>query len=920
MNAEPQPAGGAALNCAEAEREIDLLIEDGELKETERALLFAHLRACGACKTRLESRRKLDLRLRGALASLDTSPDFTLRVLEALPTASAEAEPDEAWEAANRMVEERLGRNRPTGFGLGWLTRGYRLPAVLAALICIGLFGAWLRFRTLQDLGDELPAIAELDGAGQRIHGETESALQPGQLLRRNDEVQAATGGQPLKLVLASAGRPVATVQLRPGARLRVLNRNQYALLKGEAYFQVRKDRPSRGSSEPFKVDTTLGTVQVVGTEFGVIVPSEVPQFVTVVVDEGAVDVLPNAGGSMRLQPGLEGDLLNAGGTAGPRPAASERLAWLKRPAAVVVAQQGRDAPSGPGGQSRTQEPVAPEPARAVDWSRNVPPLDFAGHRLPQALALLAERMGGEKGLLETAREAERLSNGKPSTFNLKRTLPLAQVVRWLARESGCRFEASGQLRKAEPGETLGAVEEGQAPASALQHLHAPPQEKLPASREPLKRYLETIAAQAGLNLVMDDAAQAPLPAPPLEHGLWRGTLRGELDDAVRAYELSWACYDGVLWIAAPEQIARHTTAPRRMDGAEWLGEPLQPEWALAFKQLLPALLAVPGRQHDRWLAIEDVRLHPDRNLFTYSCGAPAQRALEDQLERLRQGAPAVALLTAALDEVRLPGAVRDLAQLARKCETRNQLLKRGAEFEFHAQSFVNRSLSLGRELEWAARLAGLGLRTEAGALVLDDPLVCYGRPEWQALDLAALTVAAPAHEKTMPALLAAKARLWFPELLAGVTFHPLNRRLAMLADKRQLQAVQQVKTVLENDLRAAQAEGKPLDPAAWKPAWFVDLEKNLAEPFLLSGGEGDGMLPAGTCPSLLRQSGRFVQLRSTLLVDPFAMRAIAQQKLPAMDVKGKTLRQVLEAVAAAVKLRVVVEDEVVWLRPVAKP
>lgn len=141
-----------------------------------------------------------------------------------------------------------------------------------------------------------------------------------------------------------------------------------------------------------------------------------------------------------------------------------------------------------------------------------------------------------------------------------------------------------------------------------------------------------------------------------------------------------------------------------------------------------------------------------------------------------------------------------------------------------------------------------------------------------------------------------------------------------MLADKRQLQAVQQVKSVLENDLRAAQAEGKPLDPAAWKPAWFVDLEKNLAEPFLLSGGEGDGMLPAGTCPSLLRQSGRFVQLRSTLLVDPFAMRAIAQQKLPAMDVKGKTLRQVLEAVAAAVKLRVVVEDEVVWLRPVAKP
>ncbi|MCW8133741.1 MAG: FecR domain-containing protein, partial [Planctomycetota bacterium] len=320
------PAPHSPLTCHEAEREIDLLIEDGDLKETERALLFAHVRACQACKSKLEARRRQDVRLRQAFVALDTSPDFTRRVLESLPAAAAgDPASEAAWAAAERVVrQERRGDARP--LGLGWLTRGYRLPAVLAALISIGLLGAYLRFQWLKDMPEEVAQIQEMSGAGVRTRAGREARLEAGNLLRRGDEIAAGTDGPPLVLKLGFRGTPVAAVQLKPGALLRAYSRSQYTLVKGEAYFQVRKDRPKDRPGERFKVETTLGCVQVLGTEFGIIVPSEVPQMVTVVVGEGTVEVVPNSGNAMRLEAGDEGDLLNAGGTSGPRPAYASRL------------------------------------------------------------------------------------------------------------------------------------------------------------------------------------------------------------------------------------------------------------------------------------------------------------------------------------------------------------------------------------------------------------------------------------------------------------------------------------------------------------------------------------------------------------------------------------------------------------------
>ena len=64
------------------------------------------------------------------------------------------------------------------------------------------------------------------------------------------------------------------------------------------------------------------------------------------------------------------------------------------------------------------------------------------------------------------------------------------------------------------------------------------------------------------------------------------------------------------------------------------------------------------------------------------------------------------------------------------------------------------------------------------------------------------------------------------------------------------------------------------------------------------------------------RTNSQFFQLRATLLVDPSAMRKLAKRRLPRLSVEGKTLGEVLQLVAQSAGLRMVLEDEVVWLRP----
>src|SRR6185503_5215293 len=112
-------------------------------------------------------------------------------------------------------------------------------------------------------------------------------------------------------------------------------------------------------------------------------------------------------------------------------------------------------------------------PAAKIDWQASAPPLDFTGHKLPQALTILAQRLGGPAELVELAKKAEAFGADIPSTLNLRQPVPIGSVVRWLARENKLRFETPGRLRAAQPGEPLGPVEDGAPPLRIARALQA---------------------------------------------------------------------------------------------------------------------------------------------------------------------------------------------------------------------------------------------------------------------------------------------------------------------------------------------------------------------------------------------------------------------------------------------------------------
>src|SRR5579862_7352470 len=80
-----QPAKLDVMSCQQALRQIERMMEDGDLKDVERRLLFTHIRACNSCKQELQRARNLELRLKDTFDALDTRSDFAERILSALP-------------------------------------------------------------------------------------------------------------------------------------------------------------------------------------------------------------------------------------------------------------------------------------------------------------------------------------------------------------------------------------------------------------------------------------------------------------------------------------------------------------------------------------------------------------------------------------------------------------------------------------------------------------------------------------------------------------------------------------------------------------------------------------------------------------------------------------------------------------------
>ena len=902
--------GAAALSCEEARRQLDCLIEEGELKPTERALLAAHLNACPVCRKDLEGRRQLEARLKEALTALDTAPGFTQRLLQRLPLpATGASSSRRAAPRASSGVRPIVSRT-PSGRGpratVG-VWRTWSLRALAAAALLLITVGLWWHWRPAASVHDRPLVLGHSEGGGKLLRDGQEHAAEAGPRLQRQDIL--TPGAQVFHFALTSEARPLADVKLAVGAELEVIARHRYALRQGEAYFDVSRDRP-QAEQETFEVKTELGSIQVVGTAFGIIVPKSGDN-VTVLVDRGSVQVVPVTGGSATLDAGRECDLPKTGGVSAVRSIQPGRMAQL-RPTAVATAPPA-PSPAPRAGAPVTPTSVAPAPPRPApgfDWSVPVK-LDFRGKTLEEALAVLAECRGNPPELRALAKAAKDLGPQPPSALCQRQPMPLAATVRWLARESGLRFEPPGKFRPAAPGELLGPPEPGEPPAAWREALEGSIAGT--TAQGEWARDLDRVAARGNVTvLVAPGANPRPTSAGPM-----RGSLAGALTRFAEAADLEWAFYDGLVYLAPPAQVEALTRVERTGPAGAWMGEPGVPEWQLSLKKLAQSLAAdSAGRPVLGTGApplLRNVEVHPDDADLHFTSGVAGARALSAAFRLLEQGSPSAASPAALLDEQRVTGAFRDLAAFQQQAAQRHVRveLPKDAEQAFPAQSFVARALPLGQALEWAARLRGFGLRAGAGVIQVAPPRECYGPPALQAVSLAPLARRFPRGARELPHALMVQARAAYPELLADVkdAWLPLKDTLAFRGDLRQLAAVQQVLHELELALRDPPPN---FDLAAWKPEWRAELEKDLAEPFQ---GDGSGTLPAGAFAGLLRQSGLFVQLRTTVLVSPEAMGRVAAKQIPALDVRGQSLHQVLQTLARAAGLRVVVEDGVVWLK-----
>jgi len=875
------PSADFPLSCQAARREIDLLVEDGGLNESERMLLFGHIRQCAACKADLEVRRTLELRLRKAFSQIDTAPDFTDRVLETLPARGQSKESSErdqdAWTVAHALVrlrsDERMGP-------LAWLVRGYRLPVALAAVILLALTAVYVTQGITPEGSDAPPMVADLEGAvAERVHAGKATPLKTGDRLAKDDVVRVGLHAtRPLRMTLTSGNAELAVVHLRPGAVLKVTNRHEYFLIKGEAYFEVNKNRP-QVPGERYSVETSLGLVEVTGTSFGVVVPSENPGHVTVAVDEGRVEIIPNSGSRAVLLAGEEGALVSSGGFNGPRAPQSGLLAWAPRPRVLANQIPSALAPNGisqrptpPAGQG-TLTPLAPRVQGRKWWKATLElECDFTGKTLPEALRLLSRTIGGEPELDALAAHAERTAKTKTSRLRLPYSIPLAAVVRWLHREQGMVFPPQGWEG---PAELSQFDRSGRFSIAANQAW-----ERVPTDAHGARYPLAYRSEAAELNVFCEKKEDET-----------RLNLRvdNRLPDD---WDLAW--YDGLIFIAEARRIEELTCCERTVNLEEWTGTPVQAVWQRGLLSVLTA------KALDWGLDPALLKLRPARNLV-YTSGVGVERKLLGFLEKLRLPSSTVHSPLAPLDEHSV--SARSFKELAAEAAKRNIRVKIPDDAEFPAQSFSARAMPLGHALEWAARLHGLGVRSEAGQLVMDQPETCFGAPEWQVLGLDALAALAPEARRELPRLAEQHVRAWFPELFKCVDFHLLQDRLVFNGNRRLLAAAQRVLHALQQEVRKTPT----LDMARWQPAWRMELDKNLAEPCRTETSA------AGLFAYALR-SGVLINLRASLLVDPAAMKRAASLKIPALDLRGKSLREVLADLAQTADLRVVIEDRVICL------
>ncbi|MCY3021014.1 MAG: FecR family protein [Planctomycetota bacterium] len=928
------------MSCAQARRQIERLIEEGDLKDAERALLMAHVRGCPPCKAELDNCRRLEGRLRGAFAALDTAPGFNARVLAALPGPEGKEAPE--W------LKNLLGAKRPhpldaslpapetsTPLRRSWLfLRRAGLSAGIAAILTLGLWCAYWAYT--RKAADVAPTVAEVKGKGVRVN-ETGSTvpLAAGDALLRNESIVATA--ETVDLVLASKDQRIGRLALAPHSKLRVVNRHSYQLLSGAAYFEVRKDRPKAAADGRFEVDAGgLATVSVTGTAFVIDLAARGPGGLVVLVQEGSVQVQSPAITRTSVAAGQE-LTLTTGGVSIRSTGKTHPAGWL---AALNLPGEKPDGPRGvkPPADARPPARVGPPPPvrRSLRWDERVKDVVLLDKSLGEGIDALAEALDKPQELLALRQQLQGplISDTAALSFSIHNEMPLQAALRWMARDVLARFEPGAEGRAARF-VTSTADELPGAPASGN------PEDVRPAleTRVPenivginsLAGLTEFLGARCGVTIIVERAQSAQFTAAARDTGftLPGATVLQKLDALLAALHAGVAWNDDALNIAHPARIEALTQAARRIPvGPQLVGQPANPLWANDLKQILEEQAYPASRVAVPMPWLPGVRLHsdaalagrppfagltwepaqPEGGLFCCRTGLLGEALMRNLLAALQSESPPVPGAAGLLSQAAALGPVPDMEALIEQARPRLRVaLAPGVQPQpFSKHAYVNKSLPLGEALEWGAWLAGCGLRPVNNDFwTVDDAAVCYGPPALQVLSLQPVIEQRKELAAELPRLFARVLPDLYPTFFANTKFRCVGSRIVFTGDRRQLQLAQRLRASWEAGGPSTLAEAR-----TWKPKSRVDVEKNLAEPF-----SREPLKLSGSFAGLLRHGALSSQLRCTVLVDPAAMREKSGTEIKDLDTANLSRRQVLERLASAAGLVMVIEGDVVWLR-----
>ena len=915
--AEGMPGGG--LSCEQALRQIERLVEECGLKEVERILLSAHLRTCPSCKAALDRMRRLEAGLKQAFSSIDVGSGFNRQVLAALP--HSETDDAHVWPASwsgNEQIKEspRIpfnggGRRRALSY---FHSHRLAFSAIMLAVCAVSLAYLQHHFKGSSE-ADSPPILMDIGGG----EGTVETPQGPAKLqspykLAAGEVITAHSA--PLTFTLYCNAGHLGRVTLAAGSKFAAANRHSYSLPSGAAYFKVFKDRPRTSSEEFFEVEAGgLSTVRVTGTAFGLDLAFLSGDKV-VVVEEGEVELRPRAGKVVLVPAGKETGL-----TGGEQARASDvnaRLAWQVRSGdnSTVLSRGPAVVPPVP---STVAPPQAVRPA--FDWLAEVNHLQLIGQTLADAVNMVAEAKDRPFALLALVAQAQEIAGTPRLSFSINGPLPLKSALAWMARDTGLRFDLDsggvGHFYAAAPNEAWGPPTDGLIPDAILTAF------KMPFARggipKDLPGKLQFLAARAKVTMIASRPCVENYAASEEE---MRATSSQELLDALLArLNANAAYYDHVLFLAAPARIESLTMCVRRMKppAAFSVESQWHHRWARDLKALLeretyPAAEVLPGVRTDSLLSgkpvFADLAWEAEDKTLRYRTGVAGQAILSALLARLVAPGAAVPGAAGILSERVELGPIADMEVLLKQAQQFMPVESRVKPPVFNRQAFVSKNLLLGEALEWAAWLGGRGLRDENNVLIVDDLNTCYGGVELQVLPLSALSARRPALAGALPEVLARLLPALYPSFFVNTELYCLRDAVVFRGDRRQLQLAQRLRGDLERALENSRADSV-FDLAAWRPAWRMEIERNLTEPFQTLG---EARL-TGTFAWLLRQGALSSQLRCTVLVDPQALQECADKQAE-LEIAHRTVGQVLEQLAKSAGLKAQIEGQVIWLRP----